>query len=46
MDIKAAVVNEFGAPLSIETIQLADPKPDEILVKMVASGICHTDSNG
>ncbi|MBE6463800.1 MAG: NAD(P)-dependent alcohol dehydrogenase [Eggerthellaceae bacterium] len=46
MDIKAAVVNEFGAPLSIETIQLADPKPDEILVKMVASGICHTDEAG
>lgn len=46
MDIKAAVVNEFGAPLSIETIQLADPKPNEILVKMVASGICHTDEAG
>lgn len=46
MDIKAAVANVPGAPLDFETIQLADPQPTEILVKIVASGICHTDAGG
>lgn len=43
MKIAAAVAREKGAPLSIETIELEDPRPDEILVEVVATGICHTD---
>jgi aryl-alcohol dehydrogenase len=43
MKISAAIAREKGAPLSIETIELEEPRPDEILVKVVATGICHTD---
>lgn len=44
MKIKAAVAWEAGAPLSIETIDLAPPKTGEVLVKMQATGVCHTDA--
>ncbi len=44
MKIKAAVCREKGA-LAIEEVELASPKMGEILVKMVASGVCHTDSS-
>lgn len=46
MKIKAAVVREAGAPFSIEEVDLAKPKADELLVKMVAAGVCHTDEAG
>jgi aryl-alcohol dehydrogenase len=44
MKINAAVVRDTGKPLSIEELELAEPRPDEVRVRMVASGICHTDS--
>lgn len=43
MQIKAAVAREKGAKLSIENIEIEDPRDDEILVKVVATGVCHTD---
>ena len=43
MRIKAAVLEEFGAPLAIQDVELADPKPGEVLVRLVACGVCHTD---
>lgn len=43
MKIKAAVVHEFNQPVSIEDVGLDDPKNDEVLVKMVATGMCHAD---
>jgi aryl-alcohol dehydrogenase len=43
MKIAAAVARAKSAPLSIETLQLDNPRPDEILVRIVATGICHTD---
>lgn len=43
MQIKAAVAREKGAPFSVETIDLEEPRADEILVKVVATGVCHTD---
>lgn len=43
MQIKAAVAREAGQPLSIENINIEEPRDNEILVKMVATGICHTD---
>ena len=43
MKIKAAVVHEPNTPYVFEEIELAPPKADEILVKVAASGICHTD---
>jgi aryl-alcohol dehydrogenase len=41
--IQAAVLRRQGGPLKIETLQLEGPRDDEILVRVVASGICHTD---
>ena len=39
---RAAVYVEHGQPLSIEEITLPDPQADEVVVKLFASGICHT----
>jgi aryl-alcohol dehydrogenase len=43
MQIKAAVARVQGGPLSIETLEIEDPRDNEILVKVVATGVCHTD---
>ena len=44
MKVKAAVAWGPGQPLSIEMVDLAPPKKGEVLVKIVASGVCHTDA--
>jgi aryl-alcohol dehydrogenase len=41
--ITAAVTRAASAPFSLETIELADPRHDEILVRISACGLCHTD---
>ncbi|WEZ84288.1 alcohol dehydrogenase AdhP [Rhizobium sp. 32-5/1] len=41
--MKAAVVREFGKPLSIEELPIPEPGPDQILVRYHATGVCHTD---
>jgi len=41
--MKAAVLREAGAPLVIEELELAPPGPEEVRVRLVASGICHSD---
>ena len=41
--MKAAVVHEFGAPLEIEEVPIPEPKYGEVLIKVVANGVCHTD---
>jgi len=41
--MKAAVVREFGKPLQIEEMPVKRPGRNEILVKVIASGVCHTD---
>ncbi|OOP73865.1 NAD(P)-dependent alcohol dehydrogenase [Clostridium beijerinckii] len=43
MKIKAAVIYEKGQNFKIEDVELESPKASEILVKVVASGVCHTD---
>lgn len=43
MEIKAAVVFEKSGPFTVENIQLSEPNDDEVMVKIVAAGICHTD---
>jgi aryl-alcohol dehydrogenase len=42
--IKAAVVRHPGAPFAIEEVELASPKETEVLVKIVACGVRHTDA--
>jgi S-(hydroxymethyl)glutathione dehydrogenase/alcohol dehydrogenase len=44
MKTKAAVAWEAGKPLSIEEIDLQGPKKGEVLVRLVATGVCHTDA--
>ncbi|WP_236863874.1 NAD(P)-dependent alcohol dehydrogenase [Brevibacterium daeguense] len=44
MKIQAAVVRETGAPLSVEELELGGLQPTEVRVRMVATGICHTDA--
>jgi len=41
--MKAAVLEEFGEPLVVQELELADPRPGEVLVRLVACGVCHTD---
>lgn len=41
--MKAAVLREFGTDPVVEDIELSSPLPDEVLVRTVASGVCHTD---
>lgn len=41
--MKAAVVREFGQALKIEEVPVKMPGTNEVLVKVIASGVCHTD---
>ena len=41
--MKAAVVRQFGRPLAIEEVPVPEPKENQILVRIAATGICHTD---
>ncbi len=41
--MKAAVVHAYGAPLRIEEVKVPLPGPGQVLVKIEASGVCHTD---
>src|SRR5437879_4067767 len=43
MKIRAAVLEEFGTPLEVQELELAEPKAGEVLVRLVACGVCHTD---
>ncbi|WP_374527006.1 NAD(P)-dependent alcohol dehydrogenase [Novosphingobium sp.] len=43
MKIQAAVTHAAHAPMDIEELELEDPRADEILVRVVGTGICHTD---
>lgn len=42
---KAAVLTEKDAPFLIREVKLEEPRPDEVLVRMVATGICATDAH-
>ena len=44
METKAAVAFAAGEPLSVETVQLEEPRAGEMLVEVMATGICHTDA--
>jgi len=41
--VRAAVLEEFGAPLEVQELDLAEPRAGEVLVRLVACGVCHTD---
>jgi aryl-alcohol dehydrogenase len=46
MQIKAAVVRERSGPFIIDTLELCDPRPEELIVRIVATGMCQTDLHG
>src|SRR5262249_50392931 len=41
--IRGAVLYNFNEPLKVESLKLKDPRPDEVVVKVAASGVCHSD---
>src|SRR5205823_2764190 len=43
MQIRAAVLEQFGKPLEVQEVELAPPAKGEVLVKLRACGVCHTD---
>jgi S-(hydroxymethyl)glutathione dehydrogenase/alcohol dehydrogenase len=44
MKVKAAIAFEAAKPLVIDELELAAPKPGEVLVRLAATGVCHTDA--
>ena len=43
MKFRAAVLNRVGAPLTIDTLEMAPLRAGDVLVRVRASGLCHTD---
>jgi S-(hydroxymethyl)glutathione dehydrogenase / alcohol dehydrogenase len=43
MRIRAAVLEEFAKPLVVQEVELSEPGPREVLVRLEACGVCHTD---
>jgi S-(hydroxymethyl)glutathione dehydrogenase/alcohol dehydrogenase len=43
MRMRAAVLEEFGTPLVVQELELAEPRAGEVLVRVQACGVCHTD---
>ena len=43
MRLTAAVLRERGQPFVIEELELEEPRGDEVLVRVVGAGVCHTD---
>ena len=43
LNIRACVLREPGRPVSVETVTLAPPRKGEVLVRVAAAGVCHSD---
>lgn len=43
MDFKAAVLHQAGGPMTVETVSITELQPTDVLVRVHASGLCHTD---
>ena len=43
MKVRAAVLETFGEPLVVQEVDLAEPRAGEVLVRLGACGVCHTD---
>jgi S-(hydroxymethyl)glutathione dehydrogenase / alcohol dehydrogenase len=41
--VRAAVLEEFGKPLAVQEVELQEPQAGEVLVRLAACGVCHTD---
>ena len=45
MRIRGAVLEQTGGPITVCELELASPGPEEVLVRLHASGVCHSDYN-
>jgi aryl-alcohol dehydrogenase len=45
LDVEAAVVEDKGGPFRLKTVSVQSPRPDEVLVRIVATGVCQTDAH-
>lgn len=45
IEMRAAVLRQPGAPVAVETVLLAPPRRDEVLVRVAAAGVCHSDAH-
>jgi len=43
MKMRAAALERFGEPLEVQELELAEPRAGEVLVRLEACGVCHTD---
>ena len=43
MKINAAIIREKCGPFTIEEVDLEEPRADEVVVRVVGAGVCHTD---
>ena len=43
MRMRAAVLEQFGQPLAVQEVELEEPRAGEVLVRLEACGVCHTD---
>ena len=41
--MRAAVVRSFDSPITVEEVPIPEPGPEQVLVKIETSGLCHTD---
>ncbi|MCW2987675.1 MAG: Alcohol dehydrogenase GroES domain protein [Solirubrobacterales bacterium] len=41
--MRAAVLEQFGQPLAVQEVELGEPRAGEVLIRLVACGVCHTD---
>ncbi len=44
MKSRAAIAWEAGKPLEVEEVEVKGPKNGEVLIRLVATGVCHTDA--
>lgn len=42
-EIRAATIRQKGGPFQVENLRLDEPRPEEVLIRVVATGMCHTD---
>jgi Zn-dependent alcohol dehydrogenase len=43
VDARAAILRAFRQPMTVEPVRLREPGPGEVLVRMAAAGVCHSD---
>jgi aryl-alcohol dehydrogenase len=45
LDVEAAVIEEKSGEFRLRTVSVQAPRPDEVLVRVVATGVCQTDAH-